>query len=203
MERKTAISPFLPLQSKNIEFFVENTNNVPLDIVITTNAPTGWDLELRTNANQVGQNFVILSVPAFSKNEFTMVVTAPENIRSGDDFQIELVVTPMADEIPYPPEYTQNPLFSLTSTCEGLNCAINQIVNPSSQTVGLFVALGMIILIAIYRKGAQSTAGYEEEKTWSEDDEDLEEISLDIPAPVTDDEDLVDDLELLDELDDL
>jgi hypothetical protein len=203
VERKTAISPFLPLQSKNIEFFVENTNNVPLDIVITANAPTGWDLELRTNANQVGQNFVILSVPAFSKNEFTMVVTAPENIRSGDDFQIELVVTPMADEIPYPPEYTQNPLFSLTSTCEGLNCAINQIVNPSSQTVGLFVALGMIILIAIYRKGAQSTAGYEEEKTWSEDDEDLEEISLDIPAPVTDDDDLVDDLELLDELDDL
>jgi hypothetical protein len=203
VERKTAISSFLPLQSKNIEFFVENTNNVPLDIVITANAPSGWDIELRTNANQIGQNFVILSVPAFSQNEFTMVVTAPDNIRSGDDFQIELAVTPMDDEIPYPAEYTQNPIFSLTSTCEGLNCAINQIVNPSSQTIGLFVALGLIVLIAIYRKGAQSAAGVEEEKTWAEDDEDIEEISLDIPAPVTDDEDLTDDLELLDELDDL
>ncbi len=203
VERKTAISPFLPLQSKNIEFFVENTNNVPLDIVITANAPLGWDIELRTNANQIGQNFVILSVPAFSQNQFTMVVIAPENIRSGDDFQIELEVTPMDDEIPYPLEYTQTPLFSLTSTCEGLNCAINQIVNPSSQTIGLFVALGLIVLIAIYRKGAQSAVGFEEEKTWAEDDEDLEEVSLDIPAPVTDEEDLVDDLELLEELDEL
>jgi len=203
VERKTAISSFLPLQSKNIEFFVENDNNVPLDIVITANAPSGWDIQLRTNANQIGQNFVILSVSAFSQNEFTMVVTAPENIRSGDDFQIELEVTPMDDEIPYPSEYTQNPMFTLTSTCEGLNCAINQIVNPSSQTIGLFVALGLIVLIAIYRKGAQSAAGFEEEKTWVEGDEDLEEISLDIPEPVTDDDDLVDDLELLDELDDL
>ena len=203
VERKSAISSFLPLQSKNIEFFVENANNVPLDIVITANAPAGWDIELRTNANQLGQNFVILSVPAFSQNEFTMVVTAPENIRSGDDFQIELEVTPMDDEIPYPLEYTQNPMFKLTSTCEGLNCAINQIVNPSPPTIGLFVALGLIVLIAIYRKGAQSAAGFEEEKTWAEDDEDLEEISLDIPAPVTDEDDLVDDLELLDELDDL
>jgi uncharacterized membrane protein len=202
VERKTAISSFLPLQSKNIEFLVENTNNIPLDIVITANAPNGWDIELRTNANQIGQNFVILSVPAFSQNEFTMVITAPDNIRSGDDFLIELEVTPMDDEIPYPPEYTQNPLFSLTSTCEGFNCAINQIVNPSSQTIGLFVALGLIVLLAIYRKGAQSAVG-SEEKTWAEDDEDLEEISLDIPAPVTDDEDLTDDLELLDELDDL
>ena len=203
VEQKTAVSKFLPLQSKNIEFFVENTNNVPLDIVITAKPPTGWDIELRTNANQVGQDFVILSVPAFSKNEFTMVVTAPENIRSGDEFEIELRVTPMDDETPYPLEYTQTPLFSLISTCEGLNCVINQIVNPSTQTIGLFVALGLIVLIAIYRKGAQSAVGYEEEKTWAENDDDLEEVSLDIPAPVVEEEDLAEDLELLDELDEL
>ena len=132
-----------------------------------------------------------------------MVVTAPENIRSGDEFEIELRVTPMDDETPYPLEYTQTPLFSLISTCEGLNCVINQIVNPSSQTIGLFVALGLIVLIAIYRKGAQSAVGYEEEKTWVENDDDLEDVSIDIPAPVVEEEDLAEDLELLDELDEL
>jgi hypothetical protein len=149
VEKKTATSSFLPLQSKNIEFIVKNMNNVLLPILITvSNTSNRWDFDLWINNEKiegaVGESFVLLWVPAFSQEEFTMVVTPPDNISS--DVYIEfLVQISFSDEISYPTEYNQYEQFSFTSTCEGSNCA----VNPSSQTIGTYVVLAWIIPLAI------------------------------------------------------
>ena len=78
-----------------------------------------------------------------------MVMIAPDNIRDGDTFSVELEVTPMDAEVPYPIEYTQNPTFQFSSSCDGfVSCISGQILNPSGPTIGLFVGLGLVVLIA-------------------------------------------------------
>ena len=75
LQQKTSTSAFLPSQTKSIEYLVKNNNNIPLDIVITASAPSGWDVKMKTSNVQLGANFVILTVPAFSQDEFTMDFT--------------------------------------------------------------------------------------------------------------------------------
>ena len=77
LQQKTSTSAFLPSQTKSIEYLVKNNNNIPLDIVITASAPSGWDVKMKTSNVQLGANFVILTVPAFSQDEFTMDFTSP------------------------------------------------------------------------------------------------------------------------------
>ncbi|HII63563.1 MAG TPA: hypothetical protein HA279_08065 [Candidatus Poseidoniaceae archaeon] len=205
LQQKTSTSAFLPSQTKSIEYLVKNNNNIPLDIVITASAPSGWDVKMKTSNVQLGANFVILTVPAFSQDEFTMDFTSPDSMRTGEELTVEFEVTPMDEEVPYPLEFKQEERFKFATTCDGfVNCVSSQVLNPSTPTIGLYFGLGLVLFIAIYRKGAQSASGtavWEEEL--EEIDSEEEEKSLDIPPPIEAEDDFDDDLELIEELDDL
>jgi hypothetical protein len=202
VERVTPLSSFLPNEAKHIEFQVQNDNNVPLDIIITADIiPTGWDARLTTSSNQMGGNFVLLTIEPYSKEEFTMILTAPDNIVSGNSITITLEVTPMDDEVPYDAQYTQRPSFEFTTDCTGFVCIVNFATNPTPQTIALYVGLILVVILAVYRRGQTSVApGYDlEEMVEDELGKDLE----DLPEPAISDEELDDDLELLEDLEDL
>ena len=148
---------------------------------------------------------MILTVPAFSQDEFTMDFTSPESIRTGEELTVEFEVTPMDEEVPYPLEFKQEERFKFVTTCDGFfNCVSSQVLNPSTPTIGLYFGLALVLFIAIYRKGAQSTSGM---AVWEEEldpiDSEEEEKSLDIPPPIETEDDFDDDLELIEELEDL
>ena len=153
LQQKTSTSAFLPSQTKSIEYLVKNNNNIPLDIVITASAPSGWDVKMKTSNVQLGANFVILTVPAFSQDEFTMDFTSPDSMRTGEELTVEFEVTPMDEEVPYPLEFKQEERFKFATTCDGfVNCVSSQVLNPSTPTIGLYFGLGLVLFIAIYRK---------------------------------------------------
>lgn len=207
VERLTALSAFLPNQAQDVEFRIENENNVPLDVVITaSDIPAGWAAKLSTTSSSSGRDFVILEIGAFSTKEFTMSMVAPDDIVAGKDVKVQFEITPMDDEEPYAEKYTQRPIFLFSTSCEGAPCLINAAMDfQNPQTQALYVGILLVGGLALYRRGKSSGSS---EKGWNEDDygvdEDDVEMELEeIPEPIMSDQDLDDDLELLDELEDL
>jgi hypothetical protein len=212
IERVTGQTAFLPNAEQEIEFRVENDNNVPLDInILAESLPTGWDADFSVSGTSNSGKYVQLEIGAFSTNEFILILRAPENIVSGQDVSVtfEVSLRDPDGEIPYDMdendvEYTQHPTFKFQTACTGFSCIINAATNfDSPQIIGLYVGIILVLGIAIYRRG-QSAAMYgyamkEEamvEELFSEELEDLPESDLS-------DEELDDDLELLEELEGL
>ena len=207
VERLTALSAFLPNQAQDIEFRIENDNNVPLDVVITaSDIPAGWGAKLSTTSSSSGRDFVILEIEAFSTKEFTMTMIAPADVVAGSDVKVQMEITPMDDEEPYAEKYTQRPIFIFSTTCEGLPCLINAATDfQSPQTKALYAGILLVGGLALYRRGKSSSSN---DDKWGDGDVVFEEDGFgmeleELPEPVMSDEDLDDDLELLDELEDL
>ena len=94
----------------------------------------------------------------------------------------------MDEEVPYPLEFKQEERFKFATTCDGfVNCVSSQVLNPSTPTIGLYFGLGLVLFIAIYRKGAQSASGT---AVWEEELEEIdsEEDEIDPWADLVEDE---------------
>jgi hypothetical protein len=200
---KTEKSRFAPSEEKNLEYRISNQNNIPLDVVIRLDQPEGWDGAIRATSSQLGSDFLILNLPAYSSKDFSVTMIAPSDLKDSEEVEFEFKVTPMDNETPYEEEYLQKFTFSYMTECSGLSCLIRELVNPEPQTMVFYVLLGALLLYAARRGGRQSVPFYDEE-LYDEDKElePLQEDDDDLPPPVTADDD-DDDLELLDELDDL
>ena len=193
---------FSPDETKNIEFKIDNQNNVPLEIVITLDEPSNWEGVIRASSDQTGGTFLLLTLPAYSSKDFSLAITPPDNLKDGETVEFNLMVTPMDEEVPYDSEYTQNSKHIFSTACEGPACFVNEIVNPEPQTMALGIGLAAVFVFAVYRRGQRSTNFFDEEEMFEEKTYDTESFASDTPEPVLeDDED--DDLELLDELDTL
>ena len=204
VERVTQLTPFLPGSEQDVDFRVENSNNVVLDIIISAQSlPNGWTASFSTSGSPQQGNTILLEIPAFSTSEFTLILKASEDAVAGKDAIVELSVEPLDSEVSTS-HLKQTPKFTFTTTCEGTDCLINAALDfENPQTVGLYVGILLVIFLAVYRRGQTSAREFAE---FEEEEQSLEEMSnelKDIPDVVMSDEDLDDDLELLDELEDL
>jgi len=197
--QKSEYTRFSSQETKDIEFRISNDNNIPLDVVIELEEPAGWDGEIAATSSQVGGGFLLVTLPAYTSKDFFVELTAPDNLKDGTDVEFVLRVTPMDDEVPYNSSYTQLSKFNFKTECIGLSCFMNEIYDPEPQTLALGAGLVLLFILAVYRRGRyDSTASNFVEVPMEEQMKVEEEVEMDIPEPVTEQDD---DIELLDELD--
>ena len=106
----------------------------------------------------------------------------------------------MDDEVPYNSSYTQLSKFNFKTECTGLSCFVNEIYDPEPQTLALGAGLVLLFVLAVYRRGRYDSTTSSFVEVPLEDQMKLveEQPEMDIPEPVTEQDD---DIELLDELD--
>ena len=200
---KTEKSRFAPDEEKNLEYRISNQNNIPLDVVIRLDQPEGWEGAIRATSSQLGSDFLILNLPAYSSKDFSVTMIAPGDLKDSEEATFEFKVTPMDNETPYEEEYLQKFTFSYMTECSGISCLVRELVNPEPQTMVFYVLLGALVLYAARRSGRQEGEFYDD-KEGVEFEEELGAMDEDddLPPPVTVEDD-DDDLELLEELEDL
>ncbi|MBT3656911.1 MAG: hypothetical protein HN544_01795, partial [Euryarchaeota archaeon] len=205
-ERITEITPFLPGSEQNVEFRVENSNNVELDVIISAQSlPSGWSASFSTSGSTQQGNTILLEIPAFTTSEFTLILRSSEDLVGGKDAIVVLSVEPLDSEVSTN-TLKQTPQFVFSTACEGFSCITNAALDfESPQTIGLYGGILLVVFLAIYRRGqtsAREFAAFEEEEFTNQMVSDQLE---DIPDIVTDEDDFEDedDLELLDDLEDL
>ena len=200
---KTEKSRFSPGEEKNLEYRISNQNNIPLDVVIRLDQPVGWEGAIRATSSQLGADFLILNLPAYSSKDFSVTMVAPEGLKDSEDIQFSFKVTPMDNETPYEEDYQQQFAFAYMTECSGdISCLFRELVQPEPQTMVFYVLLAGLLLYAARRGGRQSSEFYHEVDDEMEKElVAVEDEDEDLPPPVLADDD--DDLELLDELDDL
>ena len=201
---KTEKSRFSPSEEKNLEYRISNQNNIPLDVVIRLDQPDGWEGAIRATSSQLGSDFLIINLPAYSSKDFSVTMIAPEDLKDSEEVNFEFRVTPMNNETPFEDEYVQRFTFSYMTECTGAACLFQELINPEPQTMVFYALILGLLFYARGRSGRGEKEGYEFVEYDVEDDEEkmLEEDD-DLPPPVVVQEDLDDDLELLEELDDL
>ncbi len=201
IQRTTETSPFLPSSQQNVEFTIENQNNVVLDIIVSAqDLPPGWTASFSTSGSSNQGNTILLEISAFNTSEFTLILTAPDDLVGGDDVDIVLSVEPLDSEVSTS-DLKQTPTFVFKTTCDGISCFTNAAMDfQNPQVAGLYIGFLLIIFLAVYRRGqntARELAALEHEEftdqMWSDK---LEEI----PDAVEDDlTTYEDDLELIDD----
>ena len=206
VERITEITPFLPGSEQNVEFRVENSNNVELDVIISAQSlPSGWSASFSTSGSTQQGNTILLEIPAFTTSEFTLILRSSEDLVGGKDAIVVLSVEPLDSEVSTN-TLKQTPQFVFSTACEGFSCITNAALDfESPQTIGLYVGILLVVFLAIYRRrqtSAREFAAFEEEELTNQMVSDQLE---DIPDIITDEDDFEDedDLELLDDLEDL
>ncbi len=191
---------FSPDETRNIEFKIDNQNNVPLDVVITLDEPTGWEGVIRASSDQLGGPFIILTLPAYSTRDFSVEITSPSQLKNSGKVSFTLTMTPMDENSPYDGDYTQIKEVVFLTECSGISCMFNEIIDPEPSTIAIIMVIIILGLYSFYNKAKLSGEAKEYEF-----DEDFEVVTIEnaleeeIQIEVGED----DDLELLDELEDL
>ena len=186
-------------QTIEIDYRIDNLNNVEVDVVVSVKAPDSWDATLDDG------EIISFTLDAFSSDDFTMQITAPDKVKNGQIVEFELTVTPTNyQECTASLCYIQKPSFQFKTENSGiLNSILSEIEDPESTTIVLFFSVLVLAGFGLYRRGqnkvkAQMFAAMVE-PTAMESNEDDELVIAD-----ADDEDQSDDefddieLELID-----
>jgi hypothetical protein len=199
---KTERSRFTPDEEKVLEYRISNQNNIPLDVVIRLDQPDGWTGAIRATSSQLGSDFLILNLPAYSSKDFRVTMLSPANLKDSEEVEFQFKVTPMDNETPYGEDYLQKFSFTYMTECSGASCLFRELINPEPQTIVFYVVLGALVLYAARRGGRHGGEFYDEPDMESvKVDAVFEDDGDDLPPAVIQQDD--DDLELLEELDDL
>jgi hypothetical protein len=191
---------FSPDETKNIEFKIDNQNNVPLEIVITLDEPSNWEGVIRASSDQTGGPFIILNLPAYSTRDFSVEITSPSQLKNSGKVSFTLTMTPMDENSPYDGNYTQIKEVVFLTECSGISCMFNEIIDPEPSTLAIIMVIILLGLYSFYNKAKLS--GEIKEYEFDEDFEvETTEDALEEEMQIEVEED--DDLELLDELEDL
>ena len=200
---KSERSRFSPSEEQTLRYDISNQNNIPLDVVIRLDQPDGWEGAIRATSSQLGSDFLIINLPAYSSKEFSVSMIAPDNVKDSEIVDFEFRVTPMNNETPFADEYVQRFTFSYMTECTGVSCLVEELINPEPQTMAFYAVLAALLFYARGRRGSSKEDIFEDDEMPLDDalvDEDEDE---DLPPPVRAEDDEDDELELLDELDDL
>ena len=191
---------FSPDETKNIEFKIDNQNNVPLEVVLTLDEPTNWEGVIRASSDQPGGPFIILQLPAYSARDFSVEITSPSQLKNSGQVSFTLTMTPMDENSPYDGNYTQIKEIVFLTECSGVSCIFNEIIDPEPSTLAIIMVVIILGLYSFYNKAKLSGEQKEYEFEGDFEVETTEDV-LDEEIQIEVEED--DDLELLDELEDL
>ena len=124
-------------QTIDLDYRIDNLNNVEVDVVISVKAPDGWDATLDDG------EIISFTLEAFSSDDFTMQITAPDKIKSGEVVEFELTVTPTSyQECTANLCYIQKPTFEFkTESSSLINSILSEIEDPEPTTVALFLSV--------------------------------------------------------------
>ena len=124
-------------------------NNVEVDVVISVKAPDGWDATLDDG------EIISFTLDSFSSREFTMQITAPEKLKSGEMVEFEITVTPTNyQECTANLCYIQKPTFEFKTENSGvLNSIMSEIEDPEPTTLVLFFSVLALAGLGLYRRG--------------------------------------------------
>ena len=199
VEQKSQTSLVGAGQTIEIDYRIDNLNNVEVDVVVSVKAPDSWDATLDDG------EIISFTLDAFSSDDFTMQITAPDKVKNGQIVEFELTVTPTNyQECTASLCYIQKPSFQFKTENSGiLNSILSEIEDPESSSIVLFFSVLVLAGFGLYRRGqnkvkAQMFAAMVE-PTAMESNEDDELVVAD-----TDDENQSDDefddieLELID-----
>ena len=199
VEQKSQTSLVGAGQTIQIDYRIDNRNHGEGDVVVSVTPPDSWDATLDDG------EIISFTLDAFSSDDFTMQITAPDKVKNGQIVEFELPVTPTNyQECTASLCYIQKPSFQFKTENSGiLNSILSEIEDPESTTIVLFFSVLVLAGFGLYRRGqnkvkAQMFAAMVE-PTAMESNEDDELVIAD-----ADDEDQSDDefddieLELID-----
>lgn len=198
VEQKSQAKRIQAGQTEPFEYRIDNLNNVEVDVVISVKAPDGWDATLDDG------EIISFTLDSFSSREFTMEITAPDKLKSGEMVEFEITVTPTNyQECTANLCYIQKPTFEFKTETSGvLNSIMSEMEDPEPTTLVLFFSVLALAGLGLYRRGqnkvkAQMFAAMVEPSAFETTAED--EVDADIiedEAEEVEEDDL--DLELID-----
>ena len=184
--QKSELTPFSAGENRDMSFKVYNGNNIDLSLLVSVISPDGWVVSVSDNP--------LLSIPAFSEGNFTVSVRAPDSVRHGDDFTYTLEVRPLDSEVHFGEEYTVRKNVNIEVEAVGMDRLMAELSNPRMPTIIAFVAIVFLLGIGFSRRRGVVYEDWEDEESDEVLPEDSDKKTIEIPAPVIDD-----DLELLDD----
>ena len=194
VEQKSQAKRIQAGQTEPFEYRIDNLNNVEVDVVISVKAPDGWDATLDDG------EIISFTLDSFSSREFTMEITAPEKLKSGEMVEFEMTVTPTNyQECTANLCYIQKPTFEFKTENSGiLNSIMSEIEDPEPTTLVLFFSVLALAGLGLYRRGqnkvkAQMFAAMVEPsaiEATSEDDVDADNLGDEAEEDIEDDLDL-------------
>ena len=136
-------------QTIEFDYRIDNLNNVEVDVVISVKSPDGWDATLDDG------EIISFTLDAFSSEDFTMQLTAPEKVKNGQLVEFELTVTPTSyQECTASLCYIQKPTFQFKTESSGLlNSIMSEIEDPEPTTIVLFLSVLVLAGFGLYRRG--------------------------------------------------
>ena len=149
VEQKSQAKRIQAGQTEPFEYRIDNLNNVEVDVVISVKAPDGWDATLDDG------EIISFTLDSFSSREFTMQITAPEKLKSGEMVEFEITVTPTNyQECTANLCYIQKPTFEFKTENSGvLNSIMSEIEDPEPTTLVLFFSVLALAGLGLYRRG--------------------------------------------------
>lgn len=194
VEQKSQAKRIQAGQTEPFEYRIDNLNNVEVDVVISVKAPDGWDATLDDG------EIISFTLDSFSSREFTMEITAPEKLKSGEMVEFEMTVTPTNyQECTANLCYIQKPTFEFKTENSGiLNSIMSEIEDPEPTTLVLFFSVLALAGLGLYRRGqnkvkAQMFAAMVEPsaiEATSEDEVDADNLGDEAEESIEDDLDL-------------
>ena len=149
VEQKTQSTRVASGQTIDVEYRIDNLNNVEVDVVISVKAPAEWDATLDSG------EIISFTLAAFSSEDFTMQITAPDKVKNGQIVEFELTVTPTNyQECTDNLCYIQKPTFEFKTESSGLlNSILSEIEDPEPTTIVLFLSVLVLGGFGLYRRG--------------------------------------------------
>ena len=194
VEQKSQAKRIQAGQTEPFEYRIDNLNNVEVDVVISVKAPDGWDATLDDG------EIISFTLDSFSSREFTMEITAPEKLKSGEMVEFVMTVTPTNyQECTANLCYIQKPTFEFKTENSGiLNSIMSEIEDPEPTTLVLFFSVLALAGLGLYRRGqnkvkAQMFAAMVEPsaiEATSEDEVDADNLGDEAEESIEDDLDL-------------
>jgi len=164
-------------QTIELEYRIDNLNNVEVDVVISIKAPAGWDATLDDG------EIISFTLESFSSKDFTMQITAPEKVKNGQVVEFELTVTPTSyQECTANLCYIQKPTFQFKTENSGLlNSIMSELEDPEPTTIVLLLSVLVLAGFGLYRRGqnkvkAQMFAAMAEQTSVESDEFDFAEL---------------------------
>tara|TARA_B100001741_G_scaffold30660_1_gene21917 strand:- start:14168 stop:17041 length:2874 start_codon:yes stop_codon:yes gene_type:complete len=136
-------------QTIELEYRIDNLNNVEVDVVISIKAPAGWDATLDDG------EIISFTLESFSSKDFTMQITAPEKVKNDQVVEFELTVTPTSyQECTATLCYIQKPTFQFKTENSGLlNSIMSELEDPEPTTIVLLLSVLVLAGFGLYRRG--------------------------------------------------